>query len=617
MKPVKRALSLILALAIVLAAAMPMLAAPNGFAEGKVTKTDKMDYDSFKGVEISSNNSTHEFDGFMFIADNQTLNAWYISVTDTALKGALEVACKSGSGYFIVEFAINGAGRYWISDSGNNNMVKIGAFAPFADGEETGISLGFIGYYGYEDHVLSTSFYWQHLEKGSLIDWGAVNAAYDDWVANGGLEPDRTVWQTSGAGSFTFEDYAGIGYADFTEYQLESYYLSFYLDPGYVPANNNAGPVLTPYTITYDGNKHDSGTAPADTNNPYLPGETVMIQTPPDSLSKSGHFFKGWNTRPDGTGTLYTYDDKKAQINPSTIMMEENIIFYAQWNPLIAVEGTPVGEPPADYPPGYELGETDNSTVRAPDGSMIGQWIPGNNGWSYYSNPDAHQLVPKEDGTFEIIDPDGVPLGLWRKNSDDNWVYEENRPSIARWMTNVGIPLALTGSAGLGLLYYFLVARHRYVTRGQFIRMTVNAIHLESESGNAISYTDVPEDSIYYKVVMSAKPTGLLSGFPDSELGPDIAITREEMSVILAGAVRYAKLPIAFEQIDLSLVFKDYESINELFLNDIALVVKLKIIEPKSEDMFDPAGLSTKKQTMKMLDTLRIIIAAYLPADTP
>ncbi|MDR0318721.1 MAG: hypothetical protein LBI09_01650, partial [Nitrososphaerota archaeon] len=102
-------------------------------------------------------------------------------------------------------------------------------------------NIGFIGYYQYDFggdtgvKILNTSFYWQELNEGDMIDWVAVDAAYAKWVADGGLAPDRSLWQTSGPKSFTFEDYAAVGYGDFNvPDQLESYYLQFYVDPGYV-----------------------------------------------------------------------------------------------------------------------------------------------------------------------------------------------------------------------------------------------------------------------------------------------------------------------------------------------------------------------------------------------
>ena len=127
----KKLLYLILVFAMVLTFAVPVMAVvPNGFITGDVTKIDKKGYDNFAGKEITSNNSVTHFNGFDFVADNKTLNAWYIDVLDD-LKGTLEVAYKSGSNYFTVVFEIDGAGKYWIGDSkGSNgiNMVKIGAF---------------------------------------------------------------------------------------------------------------------------------------------------------------------------------------------------------------------------------------------------------------------------------------------------------------------------------------------------------------------------------------------------------------------------------------------------------------------------------------------------------
>ena len=127
----KKFLSLALVFAIVLAFAVPaMAAAPNGFITGDVTQIEKKGYDSFAGKEITSNNSVTQFDDFNFVADNKTFNAWYIDVLDD-LSGTLEVAYKSSSNYYTVVFDVDGAGKYWIGDSkGSNgtNMVKVGVF---------------------------------------------------------------------------------------------------------------------------------------------------------------------------------------------------------------------------------------------------------------------------------------------------------------------------------------------------------------------------------------------------------------------------------------------------------------------------------------------------------
>jgi hypothetical protein len=97
------------------------------------------------------------------------------------------------------------------------------------------VALGFIGHYLHDGRVLTTSFYWQTLNAGDMIDWDAVEAAYAAWVAIGGLAPDTANgWRTSGFGSFAFADGAEIGHGDFSEAQLEGYYRAYFVATGYV-----------------------------------------------------------------------------------------------------------------------------------------------------------------------------------------------------------------------------------------------------------------------------------------------------------------------------------------------------------------------------------------------
>jgi len=225
---------------------------PSAFIEGEIiaqSADKKTFYVGFQGVkdakgktEFSGNNSIYALpDGITLVSDNKTkgAEAWYLNVPE-GLNGTIQVAYKISNQYFIVEFAIEGAGKYLIGTGNAVNMCKVGAFIACTDDEDSVVeerivvNLGFIGYYLFDDVVMSTSIHWQALNEGDFIDWDAVDAAYADWVAEGGLEPDRTLWQTSGYASYTFEDYAAIGFGDFTEGQIEGYYLNYYVDPGYI-----------------------------------------------------------------------------------------------------------------------------------------------------------------------------------------------------------------------------------------------------------------------------------------------------------------------------------------------------------------------------------------------
>ncbi|MFC4598067.1 leucine-rich repeat protein [Cohnella hongkongensis] len=64
------------------------------------------------------------------------------------------------------------------------------------------------------------------------------------------------------------------------------------------------------YNITYDGNGNTGGTAPPNT--PYVCYNRVFkvpipdLDQDPSALTKTGHTFKGWNTKPDGSGMNYS-----------------------------------------------------------------------------------------------------------------------------------------------------------------------------------------------------------------------------------------------------------------------------------------------------------------------
>jgi len=206
----------------------------SAFAAEKITKKQ---YDEFPAVKESANNNIVSVaDGIDFVASNK--DGWYLDVTKD-LSGSISVAYKIGNEYFLVAFDIDGAGKYVVGDgSGKNgvNHAKIGAFEVADDTEPVVVNLGFLGWYLDPAGIpRQTSFYWQRLEKeGDMIDWEAVDAAYAGWVDKGGLEPDRTLWKSSGFAPLFFDDYADMGYGDFSFTQLEGYYRSYYVDSGYV-----------------------------------------------------------------------------------------------------------------------------------------------------------------------------------------------------------------------------------------------------------------------------------------------------------------------------------------------------------------------------------------------
>jgi hypothetical protein len=73
------------------------------------------------------------------------------------------------------------------------------------------------------------------------------------------------------------------------------------------------------FTLTYDGMGNTGGSVPTTTSYPAGAGASVAGTV----VEKSGYNFLGWNTAPNGTGSIYQPG--------SSIVMNANATLYAQW----------------------------------------------------------------------------------------------------------------------------------------------------------------------------------------------------------------------------------------------------------------------------------------------
>jgi hypothetical protein len=107
------------------------------------------------------------------------------------------------------------------------------------------------------------------------------------------------------------------------------------------------------YSVTYNGNGSDGGTAPTDGSSPYVSGSTVTVAGV-GSLTKTGSAFTGWNTAANGSGT--------ARAAASTFTISANTTLYAQWAATYTVtyngNGSDGGTVPTDGSSPYISGAT-------------------------------------------------------------------------------------------------------------------------------------------------------------------------------------------------------------------------------------------------------------------
>jgi uncharacterized repeat protein (TIGR02543 family) len=127
------------------------------------------------------------------------------------------------------------------------------------------------------------------------------------------------------------------------------------------------------YSITYNGNTSDGGSAP--TTGGYTTGQASPYSVLANSFTKTSNVFGGWNTASNGTGTSYSAG--------ATITTLANIVLYATWIPQFtlhyAINGGTVtsGSLPSDtlYNVNTSVGPIFGSVSRT--GYTFGGWTNG------------------------------------------------------------------------------------------------------------------------------------------------------------------------------------------------------------------------------------------------
>jgi len=133
----------------------------------------------------------------------------------------------------------------------------------------------------------------------------------------------------------------------------------------YTPPNNNnggggggGGSHTHTYDVTYNANYPTgggiSGEVPKDTND-YSYNTTVSVKGNTGDLKAGTYSFEGWNTKADGTGTMY--------LPGSTFKISEDTILYAQWK-LVGEPAAAAADPNA--------GTDDGSAVTAETAQAAG-----------------------------------------------------------------------------------------------------------------------------------------------------------------------------------------------------------------------------------------------------
>ncbi|CAH0121451.1 hypothetical protein PAE9249_03980 [Paenibacillus sp. CECT 9249] len=163
----------------------------------------------------------------------------------------------------------------------------------------------------------------------------------------------------------------------------------------------------------------------------------------------------------------------------------------------------------------------------------------------------------------------------------------------------------------------------RSVSRAEFAAMLVRALDLQGGSG-AASFRDVKPDAWYGEAVATAVRYGLVLGYADHTFRPNAAISREEMAVMAARALRLlhdGAMPSngakasssAKDSIALMTAFTDGAQIHPWALKEVELLLQTGIMQGQSKDKFAPANHTTRAEAAVIVSRLLVSMKLLNP----
>ncbi|MCR2806294.1 fibronectin type III domain-containing protein [Paenibacillus soyae] len=133
------------------------------------------------------------------------------------------------------------------------------------------------------------------------------------------------------------------------------------------------------------------------------------------------------------------------------------------------------------------------------------------------------------------------------------------------------------------------------ITRADFVVLLVRALGLQAEVDANESFKDISEDDYYYESLLIAKQLGIVTGVDGSNFHPNGEISRQDMMVIVARALKLAgKLSSEGSMDDLN-GFLDASSVAGYAQESVAALIDAGIIKGDGSSIH-PRGFTTRAQ---------------------
>ncbi|MCZ8514736.1 S-layer homology domain-containing protein [Paenibacillus filicis] len=153
-------------------------------------------------------------------------------------------------------------------------------------------------------------------------------------------------------------------------------------------------------------------------------------------------------------------------------------------------------------------------------------------------------------------------------------------------------------------------APDKEVTRAEFAALLVRALGLPDRTA-ASKYSDVPSGHWAAGAIGAAAEAGLIEGFEDGSFKPSASITRGQMAVLLAKALRLAGKPVKLpETAETNLMsrFKDRTQIPSWAKESAAQSVEAGLLQGYAADQFGAQEIATRAQAATVLKRLLVYV---------
>lgn len=135
------------------------------------------------------------------------------------------------------------------------------------------------------------------------------------------------------------------------------------------------------------------------------------------------------------------------------------------------------------------------------------------------------------------------------------------------------------------------------VTRAEFLAMIVRGVGFESR-GTKVQFSDVANSAWFKSYIDIGTSNQIVQGLGDNKFGPNLNISRQDLSVIIYNALKAKGVLITQDNSD---TFADDSSISKYAKEAVYSLKQLEIVLGKGNNQFDPKAKATRAEAAVMI----------------